>query len=121
MKAKRVVVFVVLGTLFIFTLFYHPLVKISNDSLPSIHVENDEGIELIQTKEMAFKIAKQLWVKKYGYKSLMFKVFDYRLVDDKYWVIEGCNYLFLLFKICGGGPYIVIEKSGKILSLGYTG
>lgn len=121
MKGKRIIFFVGLGTLLILLVLYHPLIKISNEYLPTIHVENDEGIEVIQTKEMAFKIAKQLWVKKYGYKSLMFKVFDYRLVDDKYWVIEGCNYFFLLFKICGGGPYIVIEKSGKILSLGYTG
>ncbi len=94
MKTKRVVLFVGLGLLLVLFIFYHPLFKISNDNLPAIHVENEEGVEVIQTKEMAFKVAKQLWIEKYGYKALMFKVFDYRLVDDKYWVIEGCNYFF---------------------------
>ncbi|MCR5612611.1 NTF2 fold immunity protein [Treponema sp.] len=120
---KKIFCFIlgILLTLAGFCIFYHPIINSNYDFLPQMSSNSENGIEVIETKEMAFKIAKQVWIEKYGFFSISCMVFDCRLEDNRYWILEGRNIFHNIFKICGGGPYIVIEKNGKIISLGYTG
>lgn len=104
--------------IFIFT--FHPLVKSEYDFLPTVHEFVQDEIDYVDSKEKAFKIAKQIWNEKYGVTSSMFMIFEYRFVDEKYWVIEGSNIFHRLFKINGGGPYIIIEKNGRVHNINYT-
>lgn len=99
---------------------FHPLVESEYDSLPIVHEFMQDDIDYIDSKDKAFNLAKQIWNDEYGRFSLMFMVFYYRLVDDRYWVIEGSNIFHRLFKINGGGPYIIIEKNGCIHNINYT-
>lgn len=121
---KNIIMYFVIGIIIFslsFFMFYHPVVENQYDFLPPLCIENDNDCEIIETKELAYKIARDIFVEKYGYSSLIFMSFDCRLQDNKYWIFEGRNKFHILFKTCGGGPYIVIEKTGKILALGYTG
>lgn len=111
--------FVVLILMVVF--FHHPVVDSKLDFLPIIRNIDANGCNIIETKEMAFKIAKEIWIEKYGYFSIMFMIFDCRLENNEYWILEGSNYFHRLLKICGGGPYIVIEKNGRVVAVGYTG
>lgn len=102
--------------------FYHPLVECKYDFLPVMHCENmDSDVDIIKTKDVAFFIAKKILTEEYGFSSILFTIFDYRLEDYRYWIFEGRNYFHRLFRIYGGGPYIILEKTGKVISLGYTG
>ncbi len=122
MKKKIVLLILGLSLIIVMTLiFYHPVIYSKYDFLPVMDSYTEDGIEIIRTKEMAFKIAKQVWIEKYGYLSIACMTFDCRLENDRYWILEGRNVFHTLLKICGGGPYIVIEKNGKIISLGHTG
>lgn len=121
---KKSVVCSVIGIIiisFLVLMFHHPVTVSKYDFLPQLQIENENGCDIIETKEMAYKIAKDVFIEKYGYSSLFFMSFDCRLEDNKYWILEGTNKFHKLFKSCGGGPYIVIEKNGKILEIGYTG
>ena len=105
-----------------FFAFYHPLVECKYDFLPITHCKNiDSGIDIIKTKEMAFSIAKKIWTEEYGFRSILFTIFDCRLENDRYWIFEGRKYFHILFRSYGGGPYIILEKNGKVVALGYTG
>ena len=106
---------------FLVLMFHHPVNESKYDYLPQLNIQNENGCEIIETKEMAYKIAKEVFIEKYGYSSLFFMSFDCRLEDNKYWILEGTNKLHLFFKTNGGGPYIVMDKTGKILALGHTG
>ena len=121
---KKRILFCVLGLCLFFVMsliFYHPVVYSKYDFLPVMDSYPEDGIDVIKTKEMAFKVAKQVWIEKYGYLSITCMIFDCRLKDNRYWIIEGRNVFHRLFKMCGGGPYIIIEKNGKVISLGHTG
>ena len=121
---KKIIVYSVIGILlfgFSLLMLHHPVVESQYDYLPPLVIESENGCEIIETKEMAYKIAKDVFIEKYGYSSLFFMSFDCRLEGNKYWILEGTNKFHKLFKSCGGGPYIVIEKNGKILEIGYTG
>lgn len=121
---KKIVVFSVMGIVilsFLLLIFHHPVTESKYDFLPQLHIENENGYNIIETKEMAYKIAREVFIEKYGYSSLLFMSFDCRLESNKYWILEGTNKLHQLFKINGGGPYIVMEKNGKILAIGHTG
>lgn len=123
-QMKKIIIFSVIGILlfgFFLLMLHHPVVESQYDYLPPLAIESENGCEIIETKEMAYKIAKDIFIEKYGYSSLFFMSFDCRLEDNKYWILEGTNKFHKFFKSCGGGPYIVIEKNGKILEIGYTG
>lgn len=120
MKKKAFILSITILLILLFVFNFHPLVKSKYDFLPTVHEFFQDDITYIDTKEKAFKLAKQIWTEEYGYFSMMFMVFDYRLVDDKYWIIEGSNIFDRLFKVNGGGPYIIIEKNGCIHNINYT-
>lgn len=80
----------------------------------------DEGVDFISNEKTAIAFAKQVW-KQSGYTPKIFMLYDTRLVDDKYWVIEGVSLWDYIFTNCGGGPYIIVEKNGKVLFVGETG
>ncbi len=121
---KKTIIFSVIGIMFLiflFLMFHHPIVESQYDYLPPLLIESEDECEIIKTKEMAYKIARDVFIEEYGYSSLLFMSFDCRLEDNKYWILEGRNKFHTIFKTCGGGPYIVIEKNGKIIEIGYTG
>lgn len=91
-----------------------------NQDLPAMIAVDDEGINFISNEKKAVALAKQVW-KQSGYASKIFMLYHTRLVNDKYWVIEGVSLWDYIFTICGGGPYIILEKNGKVLFLGETG
>lgn len=120
MKKKAFKISIIILFILLFVFNFHPLVKSKYDFLPTVHEFIQEDIDYIDSQGKAFKVAKQIWTEEYGYFSLLFMVFDYRLVDDRYWIIEGSNIFHRMFKVNSGGPYIIIEKNGCIHNINYT-
>jgi hypothetical protein len=120
-KRRKWIYFVLCGIFFIgiFQFF-----KWKNND-PILLMSNEYGIitanGYIPDKETAIKIAKAIWIPIYGKKELFLLSYDVKL-ENGIWIIEGYNYLQILFNINGGGPLIKIEKNtGRILFVGRTG
>lgn len=93
-----------------------------SEELISLRNFDENGVEYIVDSDIAIDIAKKVWAERHGKLSNMPYIYSSRLIDNKYWVVEGVNIFMDFFGIsCGGGPYIILEKTGKVLFLGETG
>lgn len=61
---EKIIVYSVIGILFFgffLLMLHHPVVESQYDYLPPLAIESENGCEIIETKEMAYKIAKDVF------------------------------------------------------------
>lgn len=89
--------------------------------LPLMASFDETGIDYITDQRTAINTAKCVWKKELGNGPGLLTLYHARLVEDKYWVIEGVPVWQYMFRINGGGPYIILQKNGKVMYVGETG
>jgi hypothetical protein len=84
-----------------------------------------DQLDAVPDRNTALKIAKAVWVPIYGRKNLNGYIYKVDLVENEgeyNWAISGVKRFHVIFKINGGGPFIVIHKmTGKIINVGHSG
>lgn len=116
-KMKKKIVYLLLTLILLVLVFYHPLKKSPYESIPAENFNTLNKEFKIQNQGLAFKIAKQVWIEEYGYKSILFRQYYYRFVDNKYWIIVGVKYFDLIFKVNAGELYIMLDTDGKVINI----
>lgn len=97
----------------------------------SIKIEADKplGKNIISNKEIAVKLAENIWLSLYGDEILSSKPFEAKLINDSIWEVKGTGHTppeydenGVIKKISfGGTPYIFIRKDDcKVIDVYYT-
>ncbi len=126
MKKKLLILFILIPVVALVTgigMARHHIHEFCKNNNPSLRTERvflpEEGV--VPDEKAALAWAKQVWGRKYGRLYLLPYEYDVSLQEDHLWVIEGLNIFHVMFRVNGGGPYIVIDKyTGEVITVTRT-